>query len=737
MNNRICIAAFAAASLGCCGRVWAQPAVPNETDIARPTVQAVRIDTSEAPTIDGDLSDPVWAKAAIIDDFRQVEPDPGQPASEKTVLRILYDADNLYFGVYLYDDEPDKIQVRSMTRDGPVFAEDEFRIVLDPNMTRRNAYSFEIGPAGGREDALIQNNTNDLSRWNTIWLARSHVVADGWVAEVAIPIRDLSFDPSRADWGFDFNRIIRRKAERDRWTSHNPTISAFDISQEGTLTGITNLRETIGLDLKFYGRLAFKHDWGKSNPNSAISGAGGIVANYRLAQALTGTLTVNPDFSDAPLDERLVNTTRFSLFIPESRDFFLQDAPAFEYGGYAFYSDSPYAYNASNAQPFFSRNIGLVNGIPVTILAGGKLSGDYENLGIGALSVHTNPTPTTAGQNLSVLRVTEPVLAESKVGFIVTNGDPTGQTRNTLAGADFQYHNSYFGGGNAILQSDVYYERSSSSKLGDDDAFGAAINYPNEPWGGQFIFRQVGQNFAPALGFVNRPDIRDYEGTLFEKTRYRDPFLRWLQFGAAGAFITGLDNQLQSSQIRLWGEVESQQADAYDFNIYSHYENVPADFSLPKGVVVPAGQYSWTNLVPQIYTTRGRWYSVNWIVECCRFYNGNYFKSDLTFIFRPNEFFEITPHYVATFIDLPTGRVAIHILSASGGVNLTPDMQILVQAQFDNISRSFSFSARYRWEYEPGNEIFIAYGQSALIPGTTFEPQTSQLSVRLGHTLRF
>ena len=351
--------------------------------------------------------------------------------------------------------------------------------------------------------------------------------------------------------------------------------------------------------------------------------------------------------------------------------------------------------------------------------------------------MHTNRTPTTAAQNLSVIRITEPVLAESKIGIIVTNGDPTGLSRNTLAGADFQYHNSHFGGGNAILQSDLYYERSSSSTVGDDDAFGAAVNYPNEPWGGQLIFRQVGTNFAPALGFVNRTGIRDYEGTLFEKTRYRDPFLRWLLFGAQGVFITGLDNQLQSSQIRVWGEVESQQADAYDLNVYHYYENVPKVFALPKGVPVPAGEYSWTNIVPQINTTRGRWYSVNWAVECCSFYNGNYLKSDFTVIFRPNEYFEITPRYVATFIDLPTGYVAIHILSASGGVNITPDMQVLLQAQFDNISRSFSFSARYRWEYEPGNEIFVSIGQNALIPGMSFEPQTSLFSIRLGHTLRF
>jgi hypothetical protein len=734
--SRLVGAIVVAVTMLCSAVFAAQPTRPVPPEPMNYTLRAVRIDKSEAPTIDGDLSDPVWAKAAIIDDFPQVEPDTGQPGSERTVLRVLYDSDNIYFGIYLYDHEPDKIIVRSMTRDGPVFAEDFFRLVLDPNMTRRDGYSFEVGPAGGREDALIQNNATDLPRWNTIWLVRSRVVADGWIAEMAIPFRDFSYDPSRTDWGFDFVRNIRRKGERDRWTSHNPTIASNDLSQSGTLTGIENTNSGIGLDIKLYGRLALKHDW-QGTPTTSPSGTGGANFYYKLAQALTGTLTVNPDFSDAPLDDRLVNTTRFSLFIPESRDFFLQDAPSFEFGGYPFYADSPYAYNAPNSQPFFSRNIGLVSGTPVTILAGGKLSGKYDDFGIGALSVHTNRTPTTAAQNLSVVRITEPVLAESKIGIIVTNGDPTGLTRNTLAGADFQYHNSHFRGSNDILQSDLYYERSSSSQVGDDDAFGAAINYPNEPWGGQFILRQVGRNFAPALGFVNRPDIRDYEGTLFEKTRYRDPFLRWLQFGAAGVFITGLDNQLQSSQIRAWGEVESQQTDAYDFNVYHYYENVPKVFSLPKGVPVPAGEYNWTNVVSQINTTRGRWYSVNWIVECCSFYNGDYLKSDLTAIFRPNEYFEITPHYVATFIHLPTGYVAIHILSASGGVNFTPDMQVLLQAQFDNISRRFGLSVRYRWEYEPGNEIFVSIGQNALIPGTSFEPQTSQVSIRLGHTLRF
>ena len=703
------------------------PAQSQPSEIVRPSAMATRIDPSEAPTIDGDLSDPVWAKATVIDDFRQIEPNPGAPATERTELRILYDADNLYFAVYNYDSEPDKIVVRTMARDGPIFAEDQFRIFLDPNLTRRNGYSFEIGAGGGRTDALLENNTNDLPRWNTIWQVRTRIVADGWVSELAVPFRSLSFDPARTEWGLDFIRAIRRKEERVRWTSHNPSIIQFDISQSGTLTNIAGIRETLGLDIKVYGRVTAKHDW--DDPRDAFSGATGANIYYKLTQGLTGTVTINPDFSDTPLDERLVNTTRFSLFIPESRDFFLQDAPAFEFGGRVF-RERP------NAQAFFSRNLGLINGTPVSILGGAKLSGTYEDIGIGALSVRTNDKGATDAQTLSVVRMTAPVLGASKVGFIFTNGDPTGLSENTLAGGDFQYHNPNFLPGK-ILDADVYYERSFSSTKGEDDSFGGLLNFPNEPWAAQFTFQQVGTNFAPALGFANRTGIRYYQGLIAQRTRYRHPFLRWLQFSAEGNFFTRLDNSLESSELTWQMNARSQRADDYNINVINYYENVPATFSLPRGVPVPIGEYRWTNIAPEVTLTRSRPTALTWRVECCSFYDGRYFKSDLALIFRPSAYLDLSPRYVATFIDLPTGYVDIHILALNGVINFTPDMQLLLQTQYDNISRSFGFSARYRWEYQPGNELFIALGQSGLIPDSRFEPGITQLSVRLSNTFRF
>jgi len=713
----------------------AQPAAPATTNLIRPTARAARIDVSEAPVIDGDLSDPAWAKATIIEKFTQKQPNPGTEPTERTVLRIMYDENNLYFGVYNYDSQPDAIVVRSMQRDGPLYTSDSFVIQLDPNQTRRNAYSFEVGASGGRTDELELNNTQELTQWNTIWAARVRRVPDGWTAEVAIPFRDLSFSADQAEWGFDFSRRIRHKNEREYWSGFNPTLAFTDISQNGNLTGITDVNRGLGLDVQVYGALRLKRDWQIPTDRYSLSLTEGGNAFYKITPALTGTVTVNPDFSDAPLDVRQVNTTRFSLFTPETRDFFLQDAGTFEFGGHNFmrnYNDR----SSNNGRPFFSRNIGLVQGVPVTILAGGKLSGEYDGFGIGALSVMTNQTPTTPGQALSVARITHPVFSQSKVGIIFTNGDPTGGTKNTVAGADFQYMDSNFLG-SKIFTTDVFYDRSFSNKKGDDDSRALAIGFPNEPWGGDFVFKQIGKNFQPALGFINRTNIRQYDGIVSHLNRYRGTFLNQLEFDTDYEFVTDLQDRLESRSNDVVARAASAAGDEIIFKLINSAENVPARFFLPKNVPVLRGAYDWTNVYARFRSFDGRPLQIDAEVTCCSFYNGHSVHTKIGLLYRPNAYFELLPSYEGTSIDLPTGRVDIHLLALETIVNFIPDMSLDIQGQFDNISRNFAFLARYRWEYEPGNELFIALGQGAIIRESAFLAQRSLLTIRLGHTFRF
>jgi hypothetical protein len=700
-----------------------------------PTAAAVRIDNSESPNIDGDLSDPVWARATAIDQFTQKRPNPGAPPTERTVLRILYDENNLYFAVYAYDSQPGQIIPGTLQRDGPLGAADSIVLLLDPGQTRRNAYGFEVDASGGRRDELELNNTLEVPEWDTIWTARARRVADGWVAEIAIPFRSLSYDSSQTSWGFDVSRRLRHKNERLYWSGYNPTLSFSDVSQAGTLTGISEINRGIGLDVQLYGALRAKHDWHVPGDGAGISFTAGGNAFYKITPALTNTLTVNPDFSDAPLDVRQVNTTRFSLFTPETRDFFLQDVAAFEFGGRNF-GRNVTDKDSNNGRPFFSRNIGLVRGTPVSLIVGDKLSGQYGGFDVGGLSVFTDRTPTSPEQLLSVVRVTHPVFAESKLGFVFTNGDPTGLSRNTVGGVDFQYRDSNWLGGNAI-QADVYYLRSFSNTLGDDDSAAIALGFPNEPWSGDFVFKQVGANFQPALGFVNRANIRQYQGSVAHLTRYRDKYLHELEPGVEYQFVTDLNDRLESSANDIYVRAQSTIGDEVILKLVNSHENVPALFMLPRNVPVRAGRYDWINVDARLRTFDGRVVSVDTEIVCCSFYNGNSVDAKIRITYRPNAYFDVIPNYQATFIDLPTGRVAIHLVAVDSVINFMPDMQFALQVQFDNISRSLGFSARYRWEYEPGNEIFVGLGQSALISGTIFQSRTTQLSIRLGHTFRF
>lgn len=738
------VAVLGGVSLPLCGGAHAAevPAVgpfpPRDFTTYSPEARATRIANEEAPTIDGDLSDPAWAKAQVIDEFYQVDPNLGQPGSQPTIARVLYDDENLYVGIYAYDSEPDRIVATVQARDANVDVDDGVRIFIDPELTRRNSYYFEMNALGARVDALTQNNNSYISTWNTIWEGRAQRKPDGFSVEMAIPFRDLSFNPANPNWGLEIQRRIRRTGERIRWSNIAPAAYYADVSRSGTLTGIEGVNQGLGLDVQVFGKFVYRREWedaliGQEETNSLKFVMSGN-AYYKITPGLTGTLTVNPDFSNSPLDIRQVNTTRFVLFQPETRDFFLQDAASFEFGGRGFLrSDN---IGRDNGRPFFSRNIGLANNRPVSIVTGGKVSGQYGNIGIGALTVLTDGTGTgTEKQVLSVARVTAPVLSESRVGVIFTNGDPTGRSNNTVAGADFQYLNSNILPGKAG-QADVYYQRSFSSVEGDDEVYGLSLNYPNEPWGLNANFKHIGTNYFPALGFVNRTGIRVYDGTLNRHDRNVGP-LRFLEFNTTWNVITDLDNNIESRENIAAAVIQNPVTDEFQFRVHDFFEAVPEPFLIAEKVPVPIGRYHWTNIAGFVRTSDSRPVTFRLDVMCCSFYNGNYWRIDTQVDYRPNRFLQFQPRYTYTFVDLPTGSVGIHLATLAAIVNFTPDMQLYNEIQFDNISQNFALSMRYRWEYRPGDEIFVSVGQAAEIPGTTFHPRITQAVVRIGNTFRF
>lgn len=722
-RGRIGLALAVMALAGTCGEAYAQTPPPGP---AYHMADAVRIGEAEAPIIDGDLSDPAWARAKVIDQFYQVAPAVGAPATERTEVRILYDRNALYVSIYSFHSMPEDIVLGIMRRDGQIWNADHVRINLDPGATRHNAYGFQVSSSGGRRDLYLQNNTGQYIQWDTLWSAKTRVVADGWIAEYAIPFRSLSYDPGQAEWGIEIYRTIRSKNENIRWSSYNPAVTDRDVTLAGTLKGINDISQGLGLDIYGYGTGRIEKHWQGDEP-AAVTGTGGATASYRITPALTATITHNPDFSDSPLDDRQVNITRFSLFFPETRDFFLRDAGAFEFGGTNF--------GGNNGLPYITRSIGLVNGNPVSIVAGGKLSGQYAGVDIGVVSALTDDTPSASGQVLTAMRLAMPVLEQSRVGVVFTNGDPTGANRSTLAGTDFQYRTNILG--DKVLQWDSYYERIFSGTGPEDDSFGTVINFPNEPWRGRAQFKEVGSDFRPRLGFANRRGIRQYAGLVERRTRYAGQLAREVALTAKSDLFTDLNGNTETVDAELAGFFEASSNDSLIVKVQYEREAIAAPFSLPRNIVVPAGTYDWTNYRLEFETSASRVVQLTSKMECCQFYGGNMFDLEVGLNLFTGRYFEFGSLYRVQFIDMPTGAVNVHVFSLDAAVIFTPDMSLALETQWDNISEAVALSLRYRWEYSPGNEVFVALGQTGTVPGERFVAQSSIFSIRLGRTFQF
>ena len=695
----------------------------------RPVARATRVEASQAPVIDGDISDSVWNKAQLTDEFYQSDPDEGAPASQRTTVRILYDENNLYIAVMAYDTEPAKIIGRIKQRDGALDNDDLIRIYLDPNLTRRDGYVFDVNPLGARREGLLQNNGTILYEWNTIWSAKARILPNGWSVEMAVPFHSLSY-VSQGDWGLEIGRAVRRRSELVRWATVNKTIQTTDISREGTLSGINSVRKGLGLDVQAFALARYRQVWDSPHDGTGVSLRPSGNLFYKITPSLTGTLTYNTDFSDAPLDQRHVNISRFDLFYPERRDFFLQDAASFEFGGQNLSVNSD-----TNAAPFFSRRIGIVNDQPVNILGGAKVSGQYEGLGIGALSVVTAGGAGVGEQLLSAARLTAPVLAESKLGLIVTNGDPTGHSQNTVAGGDFQYRGSNWFG-DKIAEGDFYYERSFSNKSGQDDSFGINLNLPNEPWKSSFRFKQVGENFDPALGFVSRPGIRDYQGYVAYRGRPTNSFIRWWEVGFWSDMTTDLSNNVQSMfHYDPWFGVFTEAGDYFFLEAWEDAETVPS-FTLPHNVAVPAGKYTMPMLHFRTETASRRILSGVIDVQYGSYYGGKLLQTDTTVNLNPNDTLTFSARHIMQQLYMPAKTVAIHVGALDMSVNVTPDMQLRGQMQYDNISKDLQLSLRYRWEFEPGSELLIVAGDDATFSLPYYQSHATQFSVRLGKTFR-
>ncbi|MBT8486900.1 MAG: carbohydrate binding family 9 domain-containing protein [Phycisphaerales bacterium] len=691
---------------------------------APPRVPIAR--ASNPPVIDGRLDDAVWASAAVITDFRQVDPVEFAEPSERTEVRLLMDADALYVAFRCHDRDPGAIIGTRMKRDASLGPDDRVSFIIDPYDDQRNGFFFEMNPAGARGDALIEENSRFIKNWDGIWYGRASIDDGGWVAEMAIPFKTISFNPDATEWRFNASRFIRRRNESIEWASPARDTSFNSFADAGILEGIRDLNQGVGLDIKPFGVVTVKRDHDENRGGIDIDG--GLDAFYKLTPAMTLSLTVNTDFAETEVDERRINLTRFPLFFPEKRDFFLQDTGIFDFGGIR-----------RNPLPFFSRRIGRGrDGAPADILAGIKLTGRAENLNLGLLDVQMQHDDELGNKNLFVGRASVDVLEQSTFGGIFTYGDPQAGDDNWIGGVDFNYRTSDYAGDKTIDGNAFVLVSGGAGPQDQATSFGGRIGYPNDRVDWRVGFTQIDSDYTAPLGFVPRPGIREYFGNWRYRWRPENSWIRSIDTGVNGFFVTDLDDEVESRSLDFdLLTVRSQLGDRLSFQVEREREVLDEPFEIREGIVIPVADHRFDRFGVELSTSSGRPVDFEVSYEGGDFFNGTRDDYQVELSWRPSRHLELGGEFEMNDVDLPGGSFITRIIRSRVDVYFTPDVTWSTFVQFDNVSDSIGINSRLRWIIEPGNELFVVLNQAVGRFDDRFRVTDTAVTTKLGWTFRY
>ena len=710
------------------------------SDQAEKSVQVVRV--SSPPAIDGLLDDPVWDEAEVITDFHQIRPGDGAEPSERTEVYLIYDDDALYIGARMYDSEPERIAAPTMRHGQGLGSDDRLVVILDPFNTRRGGYRFETNANGIRHDALYEQVDSFESEWTVIWDVAASTFESGWIAELEIPFKTLPFDPSIDTWGFNFGRGIRRRGEEMAWVSRNRT---YNPSILGTATGFEGMDQGAGLDIvpSVYSSELKKFASGTSESNFDPS----LDLFYRVTPSLNASLTVNTDFSATEVDDRQVNLTRFNLFFPEKRNFFLNDADLFEFGRVGNGNQASSGSSENNARPFFSRRLGLgPGGTPVDLEVGGKLSGRIGRWNIGALVIRQGEFESVNPTNVFVGRVSANVLAESTLGAIVTTGDPNSNLDNSVVGFDFRYLNTRIAGGR-VLEAEAWYQQSDTEGLeGEDSAFGLGVRMPNNSeWAGGFNLKQVDANFNPALGFVSRSNIRDITADAGYTHFTSGGPLQSIFAGVDAQRVTFLDGGGLQSQVILGRIVELETTGGDEFQV--HYSRTKEVVARPfeiyrepaRAVVIPTGTYSFGETILSAETGGQRTFVGELTYGWGDFFSGTRRNIAGEFTWNQSRNFILELSYDMNDIDLLQGDFITRLMAVTSEVNFSSSLSWITLTQYDDVSEILGVNTRFIWIPTAGQEGFVVFNHSLQDrdKDNSFRSELADISVKFNYTFRF
>ena len=698
---------MASALLACPAPVLSQAAQP------APTVKAHR--AAQPLRIDGRLDEEIYKSTPAISDFVQQEPDEFKPATEKTEAWIFFDDDNVYVSARNYETHPERRVANEMRRDTAQLRQnDTFGVLFDTFHDKRNGYIFYANAIGGLADSQVTDEGPPNADWNTVWDVRTAEFDGGWTIEIAIPFKSLRYQPGTDQtWGINLRRVVRWKNEWSYLAQVPRALTTFrgllKVSSAGTLQGLQVPSGRANLEIKPFALAGISTDHTVTPvvSNDRYGRIGGD-AKYGITQNITADLTVNTDFAQVEVDEQQVNLTRFNLFFPEKRDFFLEGLGTFAFAGRASagiaagFGDTPYL--------FFSRRIGLDRARVIPLQGGGRVTGKAGKFTFGALNVQTGDDDTARieSANFTVVRAKRDILRRSSIGGMFTHRTATPGRVGSNDGFGVDAALSFY----QNVRFDAYLAGTrSEGRDGDNLSYRGFFDYNGDKYGVQAERLVVEPNFLPEIGFVRRTDMRrNFAMARFSPRPRSIANLRRLTTQASLNYLTNNQNRLDTREAVARVEAEFTNSDLFSVSFTDNYERLARPFAIAANVTLPVGSYDF-------YTTRvgyiggqQRRLSGEVVLETGRFYNG-----DRTTISVNTARVQVTPQvslepsFSINWVDLVQGSFTAKVARTRATYTITPRMFVSGIVQYNSAGTSFGSNVRFRWEYRPGSELFVVY----------------------------
>jgi hypothetical protein len=685
------------------------PEVVVRDNDGRATIRAQRITTPLR--IDGRLDEEVFARLKPISGFYQVEPvtPDGRLEADQTDVWLLFDDRNIYFVARCWDGNPERIISNDQRRDSSgVVGGDHVGFILDTFYDRRNGVIINIGAGGGRRDGLVTDETQFNVDWNGIFDSATGRFEKGWTAEVAVPFKTLRYTPGPEQvWSFNVHRGHTRRNEKSflmPMKGLNGGGALMRLSMAATVVGIEAPPPARNLDVKPFvvGTMT-----GLTQPrkSTTLDGDAGVDVKYGITSNLTADFTYNTDFAQVEVDEQQINLTRFSLFFPEKREFFLENAGLFAFAG---------ATGAGSSIPvlFYSRRIGLDRGAVVPIRGGGRVTGSVGKFSLGAMSIHTGDNAASASvpTTFSVMRMKRRVLRRSNVGAIVTHRSVAagGSGSNQAYGVDGTF--PFF----TNLAINTYWARTHTEGIREGEtSYRAAVEYVADRYGAQFDHLVVGQGFNPEIGFVNRGDIRrDYGLLRFSPRPAGTTSIRKLSWIASYDRIAKTTGRLETRTARAEFDTDLRNGDSFNAMYQDNYEYLPAAFRIATGVTIPVGGYQARYVRGSYSFGQQRMVSGTAFVERGSFYDGTRTTTGVSGSrVSLTSRFSISPAVSVNRVKLPYGDFTSRLVTTRVVYTMTPLMFTSALVQYNSSTNTVSANVRLRWEYRPGSEMFVVYNE--------------------------